>query len=284
MPFILLMLLLSGCASRDLPLPAPAHKPAPPSIEHLSTDISIVAFETAQLHAVYSIRNPGSVPLRINGYRYTLETGAQGARQSDQEAPGLSIPAEDQKNFELTLQLPLGKPLSADASAEGKSKLDYTLALEARVSTGSVESQVLRTSIKGRVDRPRLPKVSVPEVIIRQFETKIIRLEYIVEVYNPNPFTLHYTPQPHQFSFAGKLQAEERVPEQFRLAAGERKRVAMPLQINYLQAGRRTVDILIADKTMHYTLFGQAEARPAGGKQAYRFSFQDTGSATLIRP
>lgn len=280
MPLILvfLIVLFSGCASREAAPPPPTPQASPPSLELRSAETEVLSFETALLRVELTVYNPDNAPLRLEQYRYTLQTRPQDGRISGQKNPELNIPAGEKETIELTLQLPLGPPLPADHPENEGSVLTYTLSVEAQVTTGSQKSRILNASSEGRLNLPRLPRIRVPEVIIRQFEAKIIRLEYMVEVHNPNPFPLHYTPQPHEFSFAGNVWAREALPGQFRLAAGESKRIGMPLQINYLKAGRRTVDILIGDKTMQYTLSGQAET------PSYRFSFQNSGAATLIRP
>ncbi|MFW6361955.1 MAG: LEA type 2 family protein [Spirochaetota bacterium] len=288
--------LLAGCASQP-PVetePEPVPESAPPSLEHVSTVTAVTSFETVQLQAVFAVRNPGDGPLKVEHYRYTLETvtqsSGQAARHSAQQEPGLSIPAGGEETIELTLQLPLAAPLPAEGE-ETQPEVPFTLHLEANVTGGGEVNRLLEASTDGSIERPRLPRVSVPEVIIRQFETRIIRLEYIVEVQNPNSFAIRYSPQPHEFAFAGKPWAEEELPRGFRLEAGQSTRVGLPLQINYMKAGRRTVDILIGDKTMEYSISGQAEARPAEtaasqatATSAYPFSFEHRGTATIIRP
>lgn len=291
-----LLWLLTGCASQEIPEQAPIPKEAPPSFEHRSTDIEVLSFETARLRAVFTLQNPGDVPLSLEQYRYTLESGVPETQQSGQEEPGLNIPAGGEESIEIKLQMPLGTPLPADAdTADEKdpagADLPFSLALEARVSAADADSRTLRASTTNSIQRPELPQVSVSEVIIRQFETRIIRLEYVVKVRNPNSFAVRYSPQPHEFLFAGKPWVEEALPGEFRLEAGEDKSFAMPLQINYMQAGRRTVDILIGDKAMEYVLTGQAEASPAEAAHAaaaeqrgYQFSFEHSGTAKIIRP
>ncbi len=288
--------LLSGCASQA-PIetePKPVSEAAPPSLEHVSTVTAVTSFETANIQVVFAVRNPGDGPINVEHYRYTLETGAQGsgqaARQSAQQEPGLNIPAGGTETIELALQLPLGAPLPAQAEAT-QPEVPFTLHLEANVTDGGKVNRLLEASTASSIELPRLPLVSVPEVIIRQFETKIIRLEYIVEVQNPYAFAIQYSPQPHEFAFAGKPWVEEALPGEFRLGAGQSTRVGLPLQINYMQAGRRTVDILIGDKTMEYSISGQAETRPAdtaaskaAETSAYPFSFEHSGTATIIRP
>ncbi len=276
-----LLLLCTGCASQEIPEPAPLPQTGPPTLEHRSTEAEVVSFETAELRAEFLLRNPGGFPLRLEHYHYSLEGGLSSAPQSEHREPGLSIAPGGEKVIELNLELPLGAPQPADPEAL-QPELEFSLTLEAQVSEGSGERRLLSASAVGSIQRPELPQVSVPEVIIRQFETRIIRLEYVVEVRNPNSFAVRYTPQPHEFSFAGKPWVREALPGEFRLEAGDSRSFAMPLQINYMQAGRRTVDILIGDKSMEYVLTGQAEASP--GEQTYSFSFERSGTAKIIRP
>ena len=291
----LLVGLLVGCTSQEIPETAPVPKAAPPSLELRSSEIEVFSFETAELRARFLLHNPGGGPLRLEHYHYTLNSGPQGAPQSARREPGLSIAPGSDKIIELTLQLPLGTPLPADAE-DPQPELQFTLTLETQVSEDNGKDRLLRASAAGSIAPPVLPHVSVPEVIIRQFETRIIRLEYVVEVQNPNTFAVRYSPQPHEFSFAGKSWVREALPAELRLEAGGSKSIAMPLQINYMKAGRRTVDILIGDKSMEYGLNGQAEARPAEARpiaaehaaaaepQAYRFTFERSGTAKIIRP
>lgn len=344
MLLVLALLLLGGCAGRDIaelpPAPAPS---VPPGLQHSGTQHQFYSFESAGLTFHFTITNPGPDTLQLRSYRYHLEeegrppgpelnTDAHTNDHADIDfdsdpplAPDRSLPASGHKDLvdrrvpgggsaslEVPIQLPLGEPIkgqqprasqsssseSLESSPGDKSaKLRYRLVVEVSAENETDENIQLTSKVLGTLPRPQLPELRVPEVVITQFKTHTIDIEYKLEISNPNAFPLVLSQAEYTFAVGGTVWDKGPLPQGLQIPPESSRSVNKPMVFNYLQAGRKTVDTLISGRSTDYRLTGTAAALPAESKSSdstvetdltepvpYSFSFELEETAALIRP
>ena len=320
--------------------PVPAAS-VPPGLQHSGTQKQFHSFESAKLTFHFTITNPGPDTLQLHSYRYRLEeigqptsSGPEPGSDSDvaldpepvlepdripiasgrQELVDHKVSAGGSSSIEVPIQLPLRKPLKAHASLsddssapEGAVELPYTLSLKvlaqssSSAESGGEKNIQLTSEVNGTLPLPRLPQVRIPEVVIAQFKTHTIDIEYKIEVTNPNSFPLLLSTAEYTFSVRETVWDKGALPQGLQIPPESSRSVSKPMLFNYLKAGRKTVDTLIGGKSIDYRITGAAAALPtehpvqnklsestmeAGLAEPvpYNFSFELEETAALIRP
>ncbi len=319
--FAIVVLLYIGCASQDIAGPKRTD-PLPPRIQHVRTNHTLTSFESAELYFYFSIENPGKRPLQLHSYRYSLEHNNTTLTASDNKLEGITVAGQSSYEIEVPVTVALGSPEPASTNNETASVLPYKMQLEIMTaknvqSSESPEGSGIQNSeggmhqmhysltshTEGTLILPQLPRLSIPEVIIRQFEHRIIRIEYMVEIENANPFPIELSPAVFTFTVGSTQWDKNNLPAVPEIAAHKKKTTAIEIRMNYLEAGRETVDILIGDKTLDYRLAGDTSARlfrPVrhiesetqsensahinSENEFYSFSFATEGTSKIIRP
>ena len=325
----LTLVLIAGCAGRDIPEqpPVPAAS-LPPGLQHSGTQKQFHSFESAELTFHFTITNPGPDTLQLHSYRYRLEeigqptsSGPEPGSDSDvtldpeavlepDRSPIVSgrqklvdhrVPAGGSSSMEVPIQLPLGEPKKGPQPPDKPAELRYRLVVEARADSGVNENIQLTSEVNGTLPLPQLPQVRIPEVVIAQFKTHTIDIEYKVEISNPNSFPILLSTAEYTFSVRKAVWDKGALPQRLQIPPESSRSVSKPMLFNYLKAGRKTVDTLIGGKSIDYRITGAAAALPtelpaqnrssestmeAGLAKPvpYSFSFELEETSALIRP
>lgn len=293
-------ILFAACAGQEVPQPPPEPPTPPPrpTLQHNSTEQRVLSFETSELRFHFTIKNPARNDMQLKSYRYRLNSDGKTLATGEEGTVEISIPAGDSVTLEVPITLSSGKPVSPEAQfkekheekheekSEAGAQFPYSFHLDALVEHSPGETVQLTSRTEGTIPQPRLPQIHVSEVVIEQFEALIIRIEYVVEIRNYNSFPVELTTAEYTFSVGGTPWAKGEFPRQLRVSPQKSEILSFPMEINYLKAGRKTVDILIGDKTIDYRITGEGTVQPAEQpvEEEYRFSFNTPGSAAIIRP
>ncbi len=291
----LLVLTLVACATEPQPEEPMESALAPPAVlQHLETEHRMHSFTSAGLRLRFSVSQPGKQALSLQGYRFRLESGGEQLASGTRSLDSRTVPAGGSTHFDISVQVPLQKKAAPASSTASAGSLPYQVFVEIEAASEAETVHRLTSTISGSVPAPQLPRLSIPRVRIPQFETKIIRIEYELQFDNPNSFPVQLLPGGYTFTVDETPWDRDRLPAELTIPANEAKHVFMPMTINYLKAGRDTVNILMGAKTLDYRLTGEAQVLPVESEQrseqrsdhgeAYRFSFDSTGTAAIIRP
>lgn len=287
---LLLTVTLTSCATQpEEPLP-PAPPATPPSISHSGTTISHRSFETAELLFSFHINNPSDTELELDRYSYELSSEGETVASGEKEPAAFRISGSTRASLDIPVRMPLSEPLPAQTADNSDRHTPYRLTVQADLTAkeaGIAGQHSLTASAEGRLSPASLPAIRIPEVVIPQFESLIINVEYEIEISNPNTFSVTLAPMDYVFSVEETVWAEDSLSRSLMIPAEEAESFTAALKINYLEAGRHTVNILVADKILDYRLRGSAAVSPAAEdeqSEPYRFSFDTAGTAAIIRP
>lgn len=288
-------ILFAACAGQEVPQPPPEppSPPARPTLRHSSTEQQVISFETSELRFHFTVKNPDSEGVQIKSYRYRMNSDGKALATGEEGSTEIFIPAGGSVTLEVPITISSGEPVSPEGQPEKEFREEteepessYSFHLDALVEHNSGRSVQLSSHTEGTISQPRLPQIQISEVIIEQFEAMIIRIEYVVEVSNYNSFPVELTTAEYTFSVGGKPWAQGEFPRQLLVSPQKSETISFPMEINYLKAGRKTVDILIGDETIDYRIAGEGMIQPAEQPVAetYQFSFDTPGTAAIIRP
>src|SRR6056297_1819147 len=323
LPFALLLrtfalVLFGGCAGRDIPeqTPAPAAS-VPPGLQHSGTQQQFHSFKSAGLTFRFTVTNPGPDILQLRSYRYRLEEVSQASgsevaldpersllASGRQKFTSRSVSAEGSTSLEVPIQLQLDEPVKGTQQAQTSDKpieLRYRLVVEVLAESDEDKNIQLTSEVNETLPLPQLPQIGIPEVVITQFKTHTIDIEYKVEILNPNSFPLVLSSAEYIFAVRGAVWDKGALPQGLQIPPESSRSVSNPMVFNYLKAGRKTVDTLIGGKSIDYRITGAAAALPtelpaqnrssestmeAGLAKPvpYSFSFELEETSALIRP
>jgi LEA14-like dessication related protein len=290
----LLVLALTIACTTQPPPAAPEDEFAPegePGLRHSGTDIVLISFHAAELSFRFRLHNPTSATLQLTQTEYELSSNSSLLDAGTHAPEAATVPPGQSLSFDIPVRIPLPAPRPGSSSVPQDIPYRMSLSVTAATSVGDAPLQ-MNAAAEGAIDLPRLPELKITRVVIPQFETTTIRLQYEITAVNPNPFAVSLSPVDYVFSVEDTTWDSATLPRALHLPPGEERSMAVPMKVNYLQAGRHTVDILVGAKNLDYRLQGTADVHPARQKAGDRntseagfsFSFDTAGTAAIIRP
>ncbi len=276
-------MMMAACAATE---DAPSIIPDPEA-EIRSIEITGLSFDRVDLEAAVAVYNPLPAGLKIEGYTYTLEASGIPVLfgRTDEF---LQLAARSETELTVPVSVPVDDLMELFREDTGATAIPYSFSMKIALSS-PIASRPLHVNIdrSGELPVPRRPDISIQELVITEFGNLDIAFDIVLRVANPNAFDISLEELRYRFVVdevpwtEGALQRTYMIP-----SAGEQT-LRVPMEFNYLQVGRATVNILVADKTLDYGLMGAVQAGIQWeGKYLgpFGFDYARTGTAVIIRP
>jgi LEA14-like dessication related protein len=126
------------------------------------------------------------------------------------------------------------------------------------------------------------PVVSLDHVVMRGVGITGGNLDLVLDVYNPNSFSLKGTRLQMGFEVEDKRVGEIEYKEEFQIQEGDTTRLTLPLSFNWAGAGA-ALRQAINYGDIPYTLKGQATVRTPFGQQVVPFTKKGRAKVTNLR-
>lgn len=275
-----LALLLSAC----LNLEDSAISMEAVDIKVTSVSIDAITFDSVHMTAGVSVRNPLPIDVSLLSFTNTIEAaGLTITSSGDLE----STPLKSRSNTELQIPVTVSFDELDKESLESQ-ELPYTLTLDIAFHSPLSGRPLNSTlSYSDTLPVPRLPRISVQEVIVSDFRLQTISFDIVLHIENPNLFPVHLEEAAFLFAVNEKPWLTSDLPEAVQIPAGGERSVAVPVQFNYMEAGMATVNLLVAEKKLDYTLQGSGKAGILWDQRLFgpfSFEYSSGDTATIIRP
>ena len=275
--------LLGSCASQE----SLSRFAGDPEVGIEKMEISDITFDGIEVMFTLSVENPYPVGITLDRYEYDFLIEGNSFVAGEQEE-GLSIAAHETSYVGLPLSFSFEELRSATASMKGKEEVPYSLRVGMDIETpvAGRPLKLSRTS-EGKLPVPRVPRVSIKDVIITKFGLTEIFLEFGISVTNPNVFEVTLGSMDYSFSVNDRQWLSGETSESYLFAPEDTRTLYIPLELNYMQVGRVVVDMLMSDEELSYRIEGSSSVGAHTERLSipeHPFSFDTSGSAAIIRP
>lgn len=283
----LIIFLLTGFSSCVTEQEEPETLTGEPTAKITGMEIEDISFEKIDLLFTLSLENPYPVALTLAGYDYDLliEDNSFLSGESDDE---LRIASRDSSQITLPISFTFAELRETMDTTEERKEAPYSLHIgfDIDVPVVSKDIRVDKTS-EGTLPIPSLPDVFVKELIITNFGRTIISIDYGIEVFNPNTFTVELGKMDYSFSVNNIEWASGNTDRSYTMEPEESQTFHMPLELNYLEVGKTVVNLLMSGQELDYTLEGSSSVGINFENieiPEHPFNFQKSGIAAIIRP
>ena len=279
---VLSAILLLSCSSQQVKDVAGEPKAKIDKIE-----ISDIDFEGIELLCSFIVENPYPVGIDLAGYDYDLLVEGS-SFVSGREDEGLTVAAGSSSSVQLPISFTYRELRKSVASLEGRERAAYSLELgmDLNIPLSKSTMRISKTS-DGTFPVPKLPSVSIRDLVIEKFGNTTIFLKIGLLIGNPNVFEAEIGSVDYLVSVQEREWVSGSTGRSYVFEPQDRRVIYVPLELNYMEVGRTVVDVLIGGRELEYSVSGSSSI----GVKTERFeipsspfSYEKTGTAAIIRP
>ncbi len=278
-----------SCTSQEEAVP-PKLEPAPapePELSIEKIELIDMSFEDIELLVDLTISNPAPFNISPSGLDYSLEVWGEplfSGRSEDIQ----SVPGKSRLSLSVPIKMDTAKIKEITETAGETGEFEYTLHTVADIPMPLTGRPIrVSRSHEGSFPLPRYPEIRVEKLDIKDFGSRTVSFELVIQISNPNVCTVTCGGISYDFLVDKKSWVSGNTSRHYEIPPGKTRSIPVPVHFNYLQAGRRIVDVLVGDKTIEYSLRGDASASmewkhiEAG---PFNFTYATTGTAVIVRP
>lgn len=279
-------LLLGGALAVAVFLAGCATKPA--SGPRVLLEISSVRAEALDQHRtlfsfVLTAANTGGKALESVSASYALSLDGASAAASCLDEP-LRIPAGESRDMRFEVSVDI-RDLSGDTLALPISgDMPWTLAAELRSPGAAGDILLASAEAKGSYPLIREPELTITSIILVKHELINVLLELVLDVRNPNAFTVDFASASYQFYGEGRRWANGSVERAISIPARGTAEVRLPIVLNFTETGRNLFDLVAKLKVVRYRLAGEARVvTSVPFLPEFRMKFDKSGATQVER-
>ena len=222
----------------------------------------------ARFNFDFEVTNPNPLGLRLSQVTYQLALNRRPLISGEVDE-GIALPARGSAPLSIPMSLAF-KDLVAAMGAIGNSpKLPYQLS--GKVFVGPL---AIPYSVKGDLELPRLPKIELAGVKIRDLSFSGAHLACQIRVTNRNTIPLDLGPLAYQLQLGEITVASGETGPLAPLEASGSHSLTLDSSIRFREVGRGLAKLLQGNATSAYTLSGSfRQPKPGGGDHLIPFSF-----------
>ncbi|REG86629.1 LEA type 2 family protein [Marinomonas pollencensis] len=229
--FLLLVLLVSGCASLQETMDV--HKPKA-SISGVS--IGSLSADSVTLLLDVDVTNPNVFPLKTAGFDLGLLVGGNNIASINQPDSSLSLPAKGSNSVSLPVTLTFDQLLKSVSGLEGKKQLDYAVEGDVAINLPVLGDLKLPVDFSGQVPIPQKPEVAFKGVKMDSISLSGAKFSMDLEVTNPNDFDVNLSDISYQLASQGTSLGGGEISK-LDLGKGQTQALSIPLTVGLSDMG-----------------------------------------------
>lgn len=249
--FLLLFVLnLAGCA--ELAKHAGAIRP---TAKLVNMQLASIDFKQADLLFDFAVENRNPVPVYLSGMNYDLKIENQ-SLVSGVTAQSIEVKADATSHVQLPVSLKFDDLKKLPKAMRGEDSLVYQLETSFNFNFPVIGNFAIPVSKQGEIPVPRLPGIRIKDVKIKNLGLTAAELVALVEVNNPNAFTLALSSFDYRLKLnrqswgQGSLNQAVSIPEK---GSGV---IELPLKLNLMSMGASAYNVLVNKRPLEYQLTG----------------------------
>ena len=250
--WLLAVCLLTACA--ELSRHAETIKPTARLIDTRLTNIS---FEQADLVFDLAVQNQNPFAINLAGLEYDLKIENR-SLISGITAQGLKIGPAATSNVQLPVTLKFADLKKLPGEIWQQDKFSYQLDSRLIVDLPVIGNYAIPVAKQGELPVPRLPRVSLNDVTVRNLNISSAELVARVEIENPNAFDLVLTDFDYRLKINRQEWGQGSIQDNIRVPEKGRSTIDIPVKLDMLSMGRTVYQALADRQVLEYQLNGEA--------------------------
>ena len=250
--WLLAICLLTACA--ELSRHAETIKP---TARLTDTRLTNISFEQADLVFDLAVQNRNPFAISLAGLEYDLKIENR-SLVSGITAQGLKIEPAATSKVELPVTLKFADLKKLPGELWQQDKFSYQLDSRFIVDLPVIGNYAIPLAKQGELPVPRLPRVSLNDVTVRNLSISSAELVAHVEIENPNAFDLVFTDFDYRLKINRQEWGQGRIKDDIRVPEKGRSTIDIPLKLDMLSMGRTVYQALADRQALEYQLSGEA--------------------------
>ena len=246
----LLLLTLAGCA--QLQKQAEVIKP---TAKLTGARLAGINFEQANLVFDLSVENRNPITLKLAGLDYNFKIENQ-SLVSGTSAKAMALKASGTSTISLPVTLKFADLKKLPGEIWGKDKLAYQLDTTFNIDLPVIGNYAIPVSKHGEIPVPKMPKVKLRDVKLKNLGFTGADIIARVEVDNPNAFQLGMSDFNYRLNINQHKWGAGAIKQKQTIAAKSRGIIEVPLSLDLLSMGSSATKLLSDDEPLDYQLKG----------------------------
>lgn len=226
-----------------------------PTVSMSDARITGISFDQAKLEFTLDVNNPNPIPVQFAGFDYNFLVNGQQLMAGEQR-DGVKIAANQTSQVKLPLVLKFADVFESIKSLADNKTLDYAIKTDALLDLPIMGMVRVPAEKAGQVPVPRLPKISLDGIKIKNLGFKGADLEIGLNLDNPNAFDIDIRDLGYDLVVNGQRWLQSQGKDTISLAKSASSQVKVPLNLSFLDMGLTLADLLKQQSALDYQLVG----------------------------
>ena len=243
-------LIIAGCAQL-----AKQADLAKPTAKLTSARLANINFEQVDLVFNLAVENKNPVALKLAGLDYDFKIENQ-SLVSGVSSKALNLKANSTSDIQLPITLKFSDLKKLSGGLWDKEKLNYQLNTTFKVALPYVGNYAIPINKKGEFPVPKMPKVKLKDVKLKDLGFTTADIIARVEVKNPNAFQLGMSDFNYKLKINNQDWGQGKLKQAQTIPAKNSGIIEIPLTLNLLNMGQSAYSILTDNAPLDYQLSG----------------------------
>jgi len=250
-----LSLLLTACflaSCADLARHADTVKP---TAKLTGTRLANINFEQADLVFDVAVDNRNPFAIDIAGLNYDLKIENQ-SLLSGVAAQGLEIKPVSTSKVELPVTLKFADLKKLPGELSKQDTFTYQLDSSVVVDIPVIGNYAIPVSKQGELPVPKLPRIQLKDVKVRNLSISSADLVARVEIDNPNAFDLAFTDFDYQLKINRQTWGQGTIKDNNKVPKKGTATIDIPVKLDMMSMGKTAYQLLSSRQALEYNLSG----------------------------
>ena len=247
---MILAVLLHGCA--DLARHAETVKP---TAKLTDTRLKNINFEQADLVFDLAVDNRNPVAIKLAGLHYDVKIENQ-SLLSGVTAQGVEIKPASTSTVQLPVSLKFDDLRKLPGELWQQDNFSYQLDSRFVVDLPIIGEYAIPVSKQGELPVPKMPKISIKDMQVRNIGLSSAELVAIVEVQNPNAFDLGFSDFSYNLNVNKQSWGQGSIKQGKTIPQKGKATIELPLKLDMMSMGTTVYQMLAGKLPLEYRLQG----------------------------
>lgn len=228
-----------------------------PTLQYNSMSIQSIDFNRAVVQFHFDVNNPNPVGLTADRYSYEFFINENSFLSGSQDQ-NVRISRESVSTLSVPVTLSFSDIINSFGSLIGSESFAYRINTEVQFDIPGLGVQRLPVSASGELPIPRMPRIELAGLDVRNLSLAGAELEVAFRVANPNRFGISMSNAAYILQVNGRDWLDTRITDTIRLGASDSDIVRIPIRLNATQMGSVLIDLMAGRSEFDYNLSGSA--------------------------
>lgn len=228
-----------------------------PTARLTDTRLANISFEQADLVFDLAVQNQNPFAIALAGLEYDLKIENR-SLISGVTAQGLKIRPAATSNVQLPVTLKFADLKKLPGELWQQDKFSYQLESRFIVDLPVIGNYAIPVAKQGELPVPRLPRISLKDVKVRNLNLSSAELVARVEIENPNAFDLVFTDFDYRLQINRQDWGQGSIKDSITVPEKGRSTIDIPVKLDMLSMGRTVYQVLADRQALEYQLSGEA--------------------------